>query len=127
VTVPNGTMATVNIETLSLRDRFWFHHTVGLTYTATTRQVREIETAFQRLLLEHPSIDAPSARVRFIRLAAYSLDIELFAYLYASDYDAFLTLQGELLIKVMEIVEGAGAEFAFPSQTIHVANTHAPS
>ena len=103
------------------------HHTVGLTYAATTRQVLEIEAAFQRLLLEHPSIDAPSARVRFIRLAAYSLDIELFAYLYAPDYDAFLTLQGELLIKVMEIVEGAGAEFAFPSQTIHVANTHSPS
>jgi len=65
--------------------------------------------------------------VRFIRLAAYSLDIELFAYLYAADYDAFLTLQGELLIQVMEIVERAGAEFAFPSQTIHVANTGLPS
>ena len=31
VTVPNGQMATVNIETLSQRDRFWFRHVVGLT------------------------------------------------------------------------------------------------
>jgi MscS family membrane protein len=127
VTVPNGQIATASIETLSVRDKFWFHHTVGLTYAARAPQIRDIRDAFERLLLNHPSIDAPSVRVRFLRLGPYSLDIELFAYLYAPDYEAFLTLQGELLIKIMEIVESAGAAIAFPSQTLHVANTLVPS
>ena len=127
VTVPNGQMATVNIETLSQRDRFWFRHVVGLTYATTPAQVREIRGAFERLLVEHPTVDGASVRVRFVRLGAYSLDIELHAYVYAADYDAFLTIQGDLLIAVMEIVEAAGAEIAFPSQTLHVANTRVPS
>jgi len=127
VAVPNGQMATVNIETFSRRDRFWFHHTVGLTYATTVRQLRELRNAFERLLLEHPSVDAPSVRVRFIRLGAYSLDVELFAYFRAADYESFLSLQGDLLLKVMELVEAAGAEIAFPSQTLHVANTRVPS
>jgi MscS family membrane protein len=127
VTVPNGQMASINIETMSQRDRFWFIHTVGLTRATTTRQVREIRGAFERLLLEHSSIDASTVRVRFLRLGSYSLDVELFAYVYADDYDTFLTVQGDLLMKVMETVEAAGAELALPSQTLHVANTRVPS
>jgi MscS family membrane protein len=127
VTVPNGQMATANIESLSHRDRFWFRHVVGLTYSTTPRQVREIRGAFERLLVQHPAVDGPSVRVRFVRLGSYSLDIELHAYVYAGDYDTFLTIQGDLLIAVMEIVEEAGAEIAFPSQTLHVANTRVPS
>jgi MscS family membrane protein len=123
VTVPNGQMASVNIETMSHRDRFWFNHIVGLTRATTTRQVREIRGAFERLLVEHPAVDASTVRVRFLRIGAYSLDIELFAYIYADNYDAFLTVQGDLLMKVMETVETAGTELAFPSQTLHVANT----
>jgi len=127
VTVPNGQMASVNIETLSLRDRFWFNHTVALTRATTTRQVREIRGAFERLLREHPAIETSTIRVRFIRLGAYSLDLELFAYVYADDYDTFLTIQGDLLIQVMEIVEAAGTELAYPSQTLHVSNSRLPS
>jgi len=127
VTVPNGQMASVNIETLSQRDRFWFHHTVALTHATTTRQVREIRGAFERLLLEHPAVERSTVRVRFIRLGVYSLDVELFAYIYADDYDTFLTVQGDLLMKVMEIVEGAGAEIAYPSQMLHLENTRVPS
>jgi len=127
VTVPNGQMATVNIETMSQRDRFWFNHVVGLTRATTTRQVREIRGAFERLLLEHPAIDVSTVRVRFLRLGSYSLDVELFAYIYADDYDTFLTVQGDLLMKVMEIVENAGAEIAVPSQTLHLSNTRVPS
>ena len=127
VTVPNGQMASINIETMSQRDRFWFHHVVGLTHATTTRQVREIRGAFERLLLEHPAIEASTVRVRFIRLGTYSLDVELFAYVYADDYDTFLTVQGDLLMRVMEIVEAAGAEIAYVPQTLNVANTRVPS
>src|SRR4029077_3588445 len=35
LSVPNGQIATVNIETLSVRDKFWFHHFVGLRYETT--------------------------------------------------------------------------------------------
>ena len=36
LSVPNGQIANVNIETLSARDKFWFHHFVGLRYETTS-------------------------------------------------------------------------------------------
>ena len=61
-------------------------------------------------------------RVRFIRFGPFSLDIEVFAYVLASDWAAFLETQQELLLEVMDIVERAGATIALPSQTLHLAD-----
>jgi len=120
VTMPNGQIATLSIETLSTRDKFWFRHFVGLSYETTPAQIRSIVDDIRRLLLEYPTVEIASLRVRFLRLGAFSLDIEVFAYLFASDWNRFLEMQEELLLGIMEIVERAGAEIALPSQTLHL-------
>ena len=72
------------------------------------------------LLARQPEADLDSVRVRFLRLGAFSLDIELFVYLFAEDWNRFLEIQEALLLQVMEIVERAGTSIAFPSQTLHL-------
>jgi len=124
VTVPNGQMATANIETLSVRDKFWFHHFVGLTYQTSSAQMRAVIDGIDSLLTSHSNIDRQSVRARFLRLGAFSLDIEIFAYVFARDWDSFLAIQQELLLRVMEIVEQSGTAIAFPSQTLHVADAN---
>jgi len=59
-------------------------------------------------------------RVRFIRCGAFSFDIEVFAYVRAVDWDAFLGTQQELLLEVLDIIDRAGAALALPSQTLHL-------
>ena len=120
VTVPNGQMATVNIETLSARDKFWFRHVVGLSYSTTPAQLRAVTAACEEFLMRHPHVDTSSVRVRLFRMGAYSLDVELFAYVFAPEWDRFMAVQQELLLRVMEIVAAAGTEIAFPSQTLHL-------
>ena len=61
----------------------------------------------------------------FFRLGAFSLDVDVFAYLYARDWNHFLEIQEQLLFGVTEIVSRAGTEIAFPSQTMYVANAPA--
>ena len=39
VSVPNGQIANVSLENLSLRDKFWFHHILGLRYGTTSSQM----------------------------------------------------------------------------------------
>jgi MscS family membrane protein len=122
LSVPNGQIATVNVETLSDRDKFWFHHFLGLRYETTSAQMRAIIDGIRAHLTAHPRIDRGEAiRVRFFRLGPFSLDVEIFAYVLASDWEAFLETQQQLLLDVMEIVESAGAAIAFPTQTMHVA------
>jgi MscS family membrane protein len=56
-----------------------------------------------------------------LRLGAFSLEIEVSAYVWAKEWNEFLEIQEELLLCIMEIVQRAGAEIAFPSQTMYLA------
>jgi MscS family membrane protein len=122
LSVPNGQIANVNIETLSARDKFWFHHFVGLRYETTSAQMRLVVSGIGTFLATHPKVDRTEAiRVRFLRFGGFSLDIEVFAYIHAVDWEAFLETQQELLFELMDIVERSGAAIALPSQTLHLA------
>jgi MscS family membrane protein len=121
VSVPNGQIANMSLETLSARDKFWFHPTIGLRYETTPDQVRIVVDRIRAMLARHAEIDGASVRVRFLRLGTFSLDVEVFAYLYARDWPHFLEIQESLLLTITEIVRAAGAEIAFPSQTMYLS------
>ena len=122
VSVPNSQIASMSVETLSARDTYWFHPVVGLRYETTTEQLRRVLDGIRRLLTDHPLVDQMSIRVRFIRLGSFSLDVDVFAYLRARDWNHFLEIQEQLLFSVMNVVQEAGTEVAFPSQTLYMAS-----
>ena len=122
LSVPNGQIANVSIETISSRDMFWFHHFVGLRYETTPRQMREVVAGMVRLLSSQPVVDPESVRARFLRFGPSSLDIEVCAYIVAKDWGHFLEIQEGLLLGIMDIVEQADTAIALPSQTLHVAD-----
>jgi MscS family membrane protein len=126
LTIPNGQMATLNIETVSNRDKFWCHHFIGVTYDTTADQLKAITGDVRELLLKLSRADDSSIRVRVVRFAPSSIDIELSAYLFAQDWDNFLEMQEALLLEVMAIVVRRGSSMAFPTQTVHVAGVGAP-
>ena len=125
VSVPNGQIANINIETLSARDKFWFHHFVGLRYETTSAQMRSVVDEVRTLLVNHPAIDPELIRVRFFRLGAFSLDIEISTYIIAVNWEHFLDIQQDLLLRVMEIVERNGSMIALPSQTLRFIDDQA--
>jgi MscS family membrane protein len=125
VSIPNSQIANATVETLSVRDKFWFHPTIGLVYETTPDQLRAVIAGIRRLLEEFPSIERASIRVRFLRLGSFSLDVDVFAYLYARDWNHFMEIQEQLLFAVTEIVAKAGTQFAFPSQTMYLAGATA--
>jgi MscS family membrane protein len=122
VSVPNSQIASASLETLSARDKFWFHPIIGLSYETTPDQLQAVLNGIRQLLERHSSVSRESVRVRFIRLGAFSFDVEAFAYVFATDWTQFLEIQEQLLFKVTDIVERAGASIAFPSQTMYVAD-----
>ncbi len=123
LSVPNGQIANVNIETLSARDKVWFHHYIGLRYETTTSQLGSLIEDFRAYLITHPKVDRDATvRVRLVRLGPFSIDVEIVAYLACQDWEAFLETQQQLLIAIIDMVEHAGAELALPSQTLHMAD-----
>jgi MscS family membrane protein len=119
--LPNGQIANMRLETVSARDKFWFHPLVGLSYETTPAQLRFVASAIRNLLMEQGSVDSASIRVRFIRFGASSLDVDVFAYVCAGDGNEFLEIQEALLLEIMAIVHKAGTRIALPSQILYLA------
>lgn len=121
VTIPNGEFSSLKIENYAHRDRFWFHPILGLRYETTPAQIKTILADLRKLLKENPKVMQDSARVRFIEFGASSLNLELFAYVLAIDFNEYLEVKEELFLQIMEIIENNGSGFAFPSQTLYLA------
>jgi len=120
VSVPNGQIANMSLETLSARDKFWFHPVVGLRYETSGDQMRAVVDAIRGMLAKHQATDKDSVRVRFLRLGPFSLDVDIFAYVYARDWSHFLEIQEQLLLGITDVVRDAGTSIAFPSQTMYL-------
>jgi MscS family membrane protein len=121
VSIPNGQLATMNLENFSLRDKIWFRHGLNLRYETTPEQLRCILAEIRGMLYGHPKVESSSARVRFVGFGNSSLDLEVFAYVLETEYAIFLQIQEDLLLRIMDIVAANGSGFAFPSQTTYLA------
>jgi MscS family membrane protein len=122
VTIPNGKLADARIETFAARDKIRLFATIQLEYGTTAEQMRAALAGFERVLTEHPKAEAGSVVVRFVGLGASSLDVEVIGMFLTADFGEFTRIRQELLLQFMEVVEGAGSAFAFPTQTLHLAS-----
>jgi MscS family membrane protein len=122
VSIPNGKLAEKRIETFAARDRIRLTCTLNLTYATSAAQMRRVLAAIEQRLLGHPKI-WPDVAARFVAMAADSLTIEINAWFKTVDWNEFLTIRQDLLLDFMQIVEDAGASFAFPTRTLHLMDT----
>jgi MscS family membrane protein len=120
VTVPNSQFSDLQLENFAKRDVIRLHTMLGLRYETTPDQLRCVLAELRSMLLAHPKVSPDPARVRFVGFGDYSLDLELFAYLYTADWNEFLSIREDIFLRIMDVVEGAGSGFAFPSQTAYL-------
>jgi MscS family membrane protein len=120
LSIPNGTLATMNVENLSRRDKILFNTKLGLRYETSADQLRYVLAQIRRLLYEHPKVETAGARIRFIGYDNSSLTLEVFCYVLTRDNNEFLAIQEDLLLRIMEIVEASGTAIAFPSRTVYL-------
>jgi MscS family membrane protein len=120
VSIPNGQLSVMSVENFTQRDRIRFRHVIGLRYETHADQLRFVLAEVRRLLYEHSKVDSTDARVRFVGFGHSSLDIEILAYVLATDYAVFLGIQEDLLLRIMDIIETSGTSVAFPSQTTYL-------
>jgi MscS family membrane protein len=121
VTIPNGKLAEMRIESFALRDRIRLACMLGLVYGTTASQMRLVIAGLEQTLREHPKIFSESITVRLKELSSSSLDIEIMAWFTTADYAEFQLIRQDILLQFMEVVEKAGTTFAFPTRTVHLA------
>jgi MscS family membrane protein len=121
LSIPNGALATMNVDNLTRRDKILFKTGFGLRYETSADQLRYVLAEIRRMLYEHPKIEVASARVRFIGFGLNSLDLEIFSYVLTRDMAEFTGIREDILFRVMSIVDQAGSAFALPSSTTYAS------
>ncbi len=122
ITLPNGRLADMRLESFAVRDRLRLALTVGLVYETTAAQMRTVLQGLERVLRSHPLIWPDAVVVRFGELAPSSLNIDVMAWFQTSDWGEFQTIRQDVLLQFMDVVERAGTSFAFPTSTVHLAS-----
>jgi MscS family membrane protein len=127
ISVPNSQFSSMALENISGRDKIWFHPTLNLRRDTTSDQLLKVLSSFREILRGQPKVEMGPIPVRFVGVGAYSLDVEVAAYVKTADYDEFLALQQELLLKMLQGVEQAGTALAVPLQEAYGDSRRAES
>jgi len=120
VAIPNGTVASINVENFTRREKILFKTNLGLRSDSKPDHVRFVLAETRRLLYSHPKIETDSVRVRLTDIAGSSLTIEVFCYVLTRDYNEYAAVREDVLLRIMEILEDSGGSLALPSQTLYI-------
>ena len=119
--IPNGTVATINVENLSRRDKMLFKTGLGFHLDTSREHLRSVLSEIRQTLSSHPRIERDSVRVRLVELGSSALNVELVCYVMTRDYNEFAAVREELLLQIMNLVEDSGTSLASPSQTLYLS------
>ena len=121
VAIPNGTVATINLENLSRRDKILFKTNLGLRPESKADHVRFVLAEIRRLLYSHAKVETKTVRVRLTDIAGASLSVEVVSYILTRDFNEFAAVREDLLLRMMDVMEDSGGGLALPSQTLYLS------
>jgi len=121
VAIPNGTVATINLENFSRRDKILFKTALGLRPDTKPDHMRFVLAEVRKLLYSHPKIETQTVRVRLTDVAGGSFSVEVFSYVLTRDYNEYAAVREDLLLRIMDVMEDTGGGLAMPSQTLYLS------
>ena len=122
-TIPNfqfAEKAVINQSEVTNRRIDWV---IGLEYRSTSDQLEKVRNEILDYIKTNDDFiisDSTPYAVNLNQFSASSIDILVRCYTKTNSYYDWLKVKDRFVIKIKQIVEGAGASFAFPSQSIYV-------
>jgi MscS family membrane protein len=126
ISIPNGKLAEMRVETISRQDRMRFYCVVGVAH-GPTQNLRQISSGVEGLLRSESKVDQNTISVHFVGLTDAAMNLEVTAMLNTTDGSAFLAAREKLLLGIVGIIEQAGSTLAHPLRTITVSKEAEPS
>ncbi len=120
ITVPNSVLMNLSVDNFSRMPKRRIKLYVGVTYDATTTQMREAVASIKQMLRDHPAIDQDFFLVNFTDFGASSLDIMVYCFTTSTVWSEYLDAREDVCLKIMQTLEGLGMEIAFPSRTVYL-------
>ncbi|MCO1333512.1 mechanosensitive ion channel family protein [Microbulbifer sp. OS29] len=122
VYVPNGIFTQIAVENPSRMLNRRIFETIGIRYE-DAHLMAPIVADVKKMLQEHPEIDSNRTLiVNFNSFASSSLDFFVYTFTRTTDWVRYHEVKQDVLLMILNIVEGYGASCAFPTSTLHIAD-----
>jgi len=131
VTIPNANLASNPIENVGRRPFIRRTINVTITYDTSREKIAEAVATLKRILAEdgirepiHPTVDGKHypPRVFFNDYKPDCLNLMVMYWYAPPEYWDYMEHAQRVNLRIFEEFERAGIEFAFPTQTVHLAS-----
>ena len=120
--VPNSVFTTVAVENPSRMLNRRINETIGIRYDDAGK-MEAIVRKVKDMLMNHPEIDTNRTLiVNFNAFAPSSLDFFIYTFTKTTNWVHFHKVKQDVMLKIIDIIEKEGAESAFPTSTLHLAD-----
>ena len=118
--VPNSVFTSIAVENPSRMTNRRIYETIGIRYDDADKMEKIINDVVE-MLKQHDEIDTSQTLiVNFNSFAPSSLDFFVYTFTRTTNWIRFHEIKQDVLLKILNIIEGHGAEMAFPTSTLHV-------
>ncbi len=118
--VPNATFASISVENPSRMTNRRIKETIGVRYD-DVGVLEDILRDVKGMLENHEAIDHDKTlMVNFDAFGPSSLDFFIYTFTRTTVWAEYHEIKQDVLLKIAAIIEGHGAEIAFPTRTVHL-------
>jgi small-conductance mechanosensitive channel len=118
VVLSNKELTNTKIRNFKLMEKRRIVFSFSVVYQTPSHKVREIPAMLREIIeqCENVSFD----RAHFKGFAESSLEFEVVYHVLKSDYGAYMDIQQDINLKILERFEQEDIHFAFPTRTVHL-------
>jgi MscS family membrane protein len=123
VTIPNEKLVNSSVENIGERPHIRWLTNIGITYDTPPDKVEKAVQIIREILENHEGMqeDFPP-RVFFNGFNDWSLNIMVVVWYHPPNYWDYQAWQQKTCLEIMRRFEAEDVDFAFPSQTLYMAN-----
>ena len=120
ITIPNGKLADFSIDNMGLRTYRRLSTQLAITYDTPPVKVESFVEGIRAIIKAHPHTRKDYYIVQLNNLGSHSLNVMLYVFFVADNWQLELRYRHELLLLVMKLAEELDIRWAFPTQTLFV-------
>lgn len=121
ITVPNAVLVRATVDNYGKRRYRRWKTYIGVQYDTPPDKMVQFVEGIRQLIKDHPHTRKDYFHVYYNQFGPSSLDILLYVFHEVPDWSIELQERERLFVDIVKLAAKLGVNFAFPTQTIHLA------
>ena len=121
ISVPNARMTDTEVNNMGRRTWRRYSTTLGIAYHTDPDRIQAFVEGIRAIVRANPNMRRDYYIVEFITFDASSLNIMVYTFIQAASWNEEMRTRHIFNLDILRLAEQLEVEFAFPTQTLHVA------